>query len=324
MTDANYSRDTLSELAAQGELYCIIDTLAHPETSSFIAEMADEELPEEQRGWAAPVPDLDVSEFLSEDSVPYVIKPTPRMWRFIMNEIWLDDEEITPDWGFFLRIKDRSIPSTTLVKHWRQWYLVTLPVHVTPTEQTPENIGQAGTRAVFRFYDPRLTPAFMGACTPDELAAFFGPCADIILPTDAHAARPYTAPQAAATKELTFPLTLRKEHMKALERQQLEQRAPEFLAYLEKHFEPEITNWGIKDRKGFVKEGIRGAVRHNFLSERGVIAWLTLQLLFGPNFAVDQAWAKAILSGQSASTIGSDGLAETLVKTGFQQLAQKK
>ncbi len=75
-------------------------------------------------------------------------------------------------WGMFV-VSDA--PFAEQVRHWRGWLTVTPP---TAPAETPS----ADAPWAFRFYDPRLAPVFLEACTPEEVAAFFGPCRSLIVP----------------------------------------------------------------------------------------------------------------------------------------------
>lgn len=71
-------------------------------------------------------------------------------------------------WGYFL-ITNASCELQDLRRHFRKFLTV----------QSPE-----GEEMYFRFYDPRVLPAFFESSTSDELVSFFGPVQRMVLPAE--------------------------------------------------------------------------------------------------------------------------------------------
>jgi hypothetical protein len=65
------------------------------------------------------------------------------------------------DWSIFLRSPS---PLPAVRRHLRRWLMVDSP---------------KGKRMYFRFYDPRVLPAFLPTCNAQELVDFFGPITTI-------------------------------------------------------------------------------------------------------------------------------------------------
>ncbi len=305
-----YTADALEKRISERRLYAIVDAIAHDDVAGFAAELID-------KGEGSAIPDLNASGLVTEDSVPYVVRMSDRFWRFLTNEIWPQNNKDAgkPSWGFFFETSDQDLNFTALVEHWRAWYFVRLPQRLSP-HNPHEDI-----RAVFRYFDPRLTDAFLEAANAMEAAAFFGPLSHLLLPQSDGCARIYRAPilsdePQASSVRLRREFTMRKAHIEALEIRRLEQRLPEFLAYLEKHFEDDFQRRQINDRQQFVRAGLQQATKYSFLSERACVGWLSLQLLHGLEFAKEQAWAINILNDKQ-HTIGTEDRVDRLIGTGF-------
>ncbi|WP_086929580.1 DUF4123 domain-containing protein [Agarilytica rhodophyticola] len=316
-----YIFEELESLVKNGQLYTIIDAITHNDVAGFAAELIDE-------GLASTLPEIGASEFTSNDAIPYIVKISPRFWRFITREIWPPSknaetpEESLPSWGIFFELADNSLAFSSLVKHWRRWYFVDLPNNQQPTPQ--QKAETPHTRAVFRFFDPRLISAFLDVATVSEKITFFGPTARIFLPQGDGSANIYQAPEITPETSNIRPLNIsektpfimRPEHMQALELRRLEQRIPVFREYLEKHFEVEFQRWNIEDRELFIQSGLRKASDYGFLSERSAAGWLSLQLLYGFDFASSQPWAMNILK-DPRHTVGNEDHADRLINAGF-------
>jgi len=79
---------------------------------------------------------------------------------------WLLQEGWGRHWGVFA-LSTGSLK--TLRTHFRKFLMVK---------------DAEGSQLLFRFYDPRVLRIFLPACTPEELAAFFGPLSSLICEDD--------------------------------------------------------------------------------------------------------------------------------------------
>lgn len=320
------SLKTLESYVNSGSLYLIIDAIVHEDVAGFAAELMNE-------GLANSVPELASSEFTSEDAIPYVLKVSPRFWRFIIRDIWQQgDDDFQPSWGIFFELTDNTIPFNKVVEHWRRWYFVELP-HTGKGAVEKPNFSDFNhkIRAVFRFFDPRLIDAFLDVSTDAEKASFFGVASRILMPKADGSAQVYDSPILTNKNDnikpldvsLKQPFTMNHEHLNALELRRLEQRIPVFREYLEKHFEDDFQKWKIKDRDVFIRNGLRNANSFGFLSERSAAGWLSLQLLYGADFSVKQPWAMNILKDKR-HTVGSEDHADRLINLGFEHYSSLK
>ena len=313
---ALYDAKALITLVEREQLFCIIDGIAHPDVAGFAEERI-------RQGQASSVPELGNSEYLSCDAVPYLVRLSPRFWRFLTTEIWPCDGRNLPRWGFFFEVDDAHMPFDILVEHFRYWYRVELPVadDPVPTERTiKENIP-----AVFRFFDPRLVDAFLSVSNERERVAFWGPIKNMLLPQADHVTQVMVSPikkledrHRAIKMRKNAVFVMRHEHLTALELRRLECRIPEFQTYLEKHFEERFEYLHVEDRKAFIRKGLRQATEYHFFSERSALGWLSLQLLHGPNFIHEKPWALKIINDKR-HTVGHEDRATRLINMGFEQ-----
>ncbi|VAW63221.1 Predicted cell-wall-anchored protein SasA (LPXTG motif), partial [hydrothermal vent metagenome] len=315
------THEALEACVEQGSLYVIVDAIAHNDVSGFAAELVSDSASESasestsestsEVTCSSPVPDLNVSELVTEDAVPHLLKVSARFWRFLNRDIWQQgDDAPAPDWGLFLQLRDPELAFSVLLEHWRRWYRVELP------DQMP---------AVFRFFDPRLIDAFLDVSSPAEQAVFFGPVCRLLLPQADGSARIYNAPVLADTHNTPGRnrlFIMRDKHLKAMELRRLEQRIPAFRAYLEKHFEDDFQYLQITDRDRFIREGLGRATEHGFFSEQATLGWLSLQLLHGPDFATTQPWAIDILN-EKRHTLGNEDRADRLINAGFDKAVSR-
>ncbi|HED35102.1 MAG TPA: DUF4123 domain-containing protein [Gammaproteobacteria bacterium] len=307
------THEALEACVEQGSLYAIVDAIAHNDVSGFAAELASESASEStsEVTRSSPVPDLNASELVTEDAVPHLLKVSPRFWRFLNRDIWQQgDDAPAPDWGLFLQLRDPELAFSVLLKHWRRWYRVELPDQMS---------------VVFRFFDPRLTDAFLDVSSPVEQAVFFGPVSRLLLPQADGSARIYHAPVLANTHNTPSRnrlFIMRDEHLKALELRRLEQRIPAFRDYLESHFEDDFQHLQITDRDRFIRKGLGLATEYGFFSEQATVGWLSLQLLHGPDFATTQPWAIDILN-EKRHTLGNEDRADRLINAGFDRAVSR-
>ena len=82
---------------------------------------------------------------------PFLFKVDSDILEWITGDLW------SGPWGIFAL---SDAPLDELRFHFRRFLTV----------ESPE-----GERWYFRFYDPRVLPAYLATCTPAEIATFFGP-----------------------------------------------------------------------------------------------------------------------------------------------------
>ena len=314
---ALYDIDTLIALVEREQLFCIIDGIAHPDVAGFAAERI-------HQGQASAVPELGSSEYLSCDAVPYLVRLSPRFWRFLTTQVWLCDDHV-PRWGFFFEVDDAHMTFDTLVEHFRYWYRVELPamgdLAFLPTEET----AKTNIPAVFRFFDPRLIDAFLQVSNGMERTHFWGPIKYLVFPQACHSTHVLFSPIKDSEERKNTVKTkkddvfvMRQEHLRALELRRLECRIPEFKTYLEKYFEDRFEYLHIEDRHMFIQQGLSQATKYHFFSERSALGWLSLQLLHGPNFINEKSWALNIMNDKR-HTVGNEDRATRLINMGFEQ-----
>ncbi|RYF11059.1 MAG: DUF4123 domain-containing protein, partial [Oxalobacteraceae bacterium] len=134
----------LRETSAEGQLFAIVDGCAAPDLPSLARALGPERAVCLYLGTAAEN---------YADKAPYLIRVDPTLlseWR----------ERFGADaWGCLFTSSERW---DTVRRHLRSLLTVSSP---------------EGEAWLFRFWDPRLLPAFLRASQPDELNAFFGPLA---------------------------------------------------------------------------------------------------------------------------------------------------
>lgn len=130
------------EWAERGRLFAIVDatdTPAVPERASRLGE-----------GRAVSLYRGDAEESLSAIA-PYLIHLDWPTLEWIIETLWP-----TP-WGVLVLA---DTPLDALRTHFRKFLVVD---------------GPAGESWYFRFYDPRVLPAYLASCDDEQLRAFFGP-----------------------------------------------------------------------------------------------------------------------------------------------------
>lgn len=221
--------------------------------------------------------------------------------RFVRRELWPG----TPDapeaeaerraWG--IRLESGASPET-LRAHAEAWLFVNSPADET---------------WLFRFWDARLIPAFLEACTPEEAARWWGPVATVHLPrADGRYDRLDNPGEPGAAMAERFPL--REAHVAAMERVRLELRVPAFEAFLRAEFAPETAALDDDALRAQVLAGLAAATAQGFYSERDAATWLALTALHGGDFH-QQDWARAILDDSMG--VRGTGRIERLREAGF-------
>ena len=147
------SLDRLQAHAEAGRLYAVLDACDAEWVPPLVDGMGEEHAVSLYRGdpeetfWAV---------------APYLVSVDPALLRWITEHAALQDDA----WGILL-LADVSLPE--LRRHLRSFLRVLAP---------------NGEPMYFRFYDPRLLPAFLATCTSDELARFFGAASAFIVPAE--------------------------------------------------------------------------------------------------------------------------------------------
>ena len=147
------SLDRLQAHAEAGQLFAVLDSCDAEWVPTFVDGMGEEHAGSLYRGdpeetfWAV---------------APYLVSVDQAVLRWITEFAALQDDA----WGILL-VADVSLPE--LRRHLRSFLRVLAP---------------DGEPMYFRFYDPRLLPAFLATCTSDELARFFGPVSAFIVPAE--------------------------------------------------------------------------------------------------------------------------------------------
>lgn len=111
---------------------------------------------------------------------PYLAAADDELLQWITGQLGADP------WGILL-----SGPQdlTTVARHLRRFLMVRLP---------------DGRQAYFRFYDPRVLPAFLESCTAEQRLEFFGPLQWLAV-LDGDNAMLFTAQQAASGPNQVSP-----------------------------------------------------------------------------------------------------------------------
>jgi hypothetical protein len=141
--------DRLIGYAEAGTLFAVLDSCDAGWVPQFVEGMVEHATslyrgePEESM-WAV---------------APYLVALDTAAVRWITTHVAQGDE----GWGILIRA-DMSLGD--LRKHLRRFLRVLAP---------------GGEAMYFRFYDPRLLPAFLNSCTPSELAQFYGAIREFIV-----------------------------------------------------------------------------------------------------------------------------------------------
>jgi hypothetical protein len=131
----------LERLAKEGKLYAVFDACGSPPIQVKIGSLGPEAV-------------LCLYRTKDEDllkTAPYVAKVDRELLTWLVDNVWEEP------WGIFLAAT-ADLP--TLHRHLRKFLVV----------KDPED-----EVVYFRYYDPRVLPAFLSACNDEELKEFFGP-----------------------------------------------------------------------------------------------------------------------------------------------------
>ncbi len=128
--------------SASGRLYAVIDSCNEPSVPRKVAEVGPGRAVSLYRGGA---------EEQYESVAPYLFKVDRTIFEWIEQQLWASP------WGIFA---SAEVAFDALRTHFRHFLTVK---------------GTDGKPYLFRFYDPRILPAFLESCNRDELTKFFGP-----------------------------------------------------------------------------------------------------------------------------------------------------
>lgn len=146
MQSEHVALETLDQWADAGRLYAVVDPTDDPELSAYTQTLASDH----------------VSSLFHDTERQEYTAVAPRMVvvsRSVLS--WLCAHQ-RQHWGILL-VSD--VPYRDVREHAAEILFADLP---------------DGKRYLFRFYDPRVLPAFLGTCVEQELAEFFGPLAGVI------------------------------------------------------------------------------------------------------------------------------------------------
>ena len=136
------SLNDLREIAVSRRLYAVLDACDAPEVPAKCAGLGEERAVSLYRGSA---------EEMYWAIAPYLAIVDEVLLDWIVAELWEEP------WGIFA-VSDTDLE--TLQRHFRRFLVV----------QSPD-----GEQWYFRYYDPRVLPTFLGACTQTEIDEIFGP-----------------------------------------------------------------------------------------------------------------------------------------------------
>jgi hypothetical protein len=131
----------LERLATEGKLYAVLDACGSPPIQAKVANLS---------------PETVLCLYRTKDegllkTAPYVTKVDRELLTWLSDNVWAEP------WGIFLA-GTTDLP--TLHRHLRKFLVV----------KDPED-----EVVYFRYYDPRVLPTFLLACSEEELELFFGP-----------------------------------------------------------------------------------------------------------------------------------------------------
>jgi hypothetical protein len=139
--------DALRSLATESNLYAIVDSTADPVMTEYIASLE---------------PGRAVSLFEGTEHEPYTAV-APYLLQVGTSDVNLLLAHTKSDWGVFA-VSEQPLGAADA--HFRELLFADLP---------------DGKRYLFRFYDPRVLPAFVSTCDEDGLIDFFGPMRSFII-----------------------------------------------------------------------------------------------------------------------------------------------
>ncbi|WNG29417.1 DUF4123 domain-containing protein [Cystobacter fuscus] len=134
--------EALRQEGRQGRLFAVLDACHTPQVLARVAELGEHRGRILYRGAAA--------RNLAEQA-PYLVHVDEELLAWIHSTLW------TQPWGIFIQ---GALSFEDLFVHLRKFLTVDSP---------------HGERWFFRYYDPRVLPAFLAACSDEEANDFLGP-----------------------------------------------------------------------------------------------------------------------------------------------------
>lgn len=263
------------ERARQGQLYAVLDACDEPIVPALAEELGESSAvclfqgEAREEMWAL---------------APYLFAITPRLLQWIRDDLW------SRPWGVLLA---SSGGMEAVFHHLRRFLIVRDP---------------AGETMYFRFYDPRVLPAYLDSCTPGEIARFFGPAemyatgfgeeaGSLAVIRCMETDRAWMAPGPAGIEEPP-PYTLRPEQMAAAHEARLDGFRGRSVGYLQEHYPDETAGQLPGDLRFLVQSGERRALTLGLEAEDDVLRFIELSLVLGADFVESPRypWAREILS----------------------------
>ncbi|MFT5326844.1 MAG: hypothetical protein ACI8P0_004727, partial [Planctomycetaceae bacterium] len=125
-----------------GDWYFVLDACDEPAVPELAKQLGSDLAVSLYRGWA---------ETYYWALAPYLVRADATLYQ------WVEENLSGKPWGVALK---SSADLPTVRKHLRRFLQVQLPDQ---------------RKVLFRFYDPRPLPAFLGSSSSEQLSAFFGP-----------------------------------------------------------------------------------------------------------------------------------------------------
>jgi hypothetical protein len=130
----------LQQLAGEQRLYAVLDACDAPPILAKVGELGPSRALCLYRGRVSP-------EMLAV--APYLVRIDEELLQWLIATVW------TEPWGIFVAAK---LEPEAVRKHLRKFLVVK---------------GPEGETMYFRYYDPRVLPAFLATCNQEELSSIF-------------------------------------------------------------------------------------------------------------------------------------------------------
>lgn len=233
---------------------------------------------------------------------PYCFPVTVENWPQVSEHLQKQES-----WGVgiqleeFMRAQSPADQLKTLMKHLRQWSLVT----------TPE-----GETAILRISDWLVLSRLLGASTAAEATALFGPITSFTyLPTGGKA-QCATLAWRESPAATVLPRQLSEQQWRAILGPSLRRAYERYMAHLREYH----SRWRGSDDEtllAFVVQEQKQAVRYGFNNDRDIVRYLALATEMEPAF-IDSVWAQQIL--READYIGTLSRMDRLYRKAIEQL----
>lgn len=233
---------------------------------------------------------------------PYCFPVTVESWPQVSEHLQKQES-----WGvgiqleWFMRSQSAADQLEVLIKHLRQWSLVT----------TPE-----GETAILRISDWLVLSRLLGASTATEAAALFGPITSFTwLPTGGEAQCASLAWREPPPPPV-LPRQLSELQWRAILEPSLRRAYERYMAHLREYH----SRWREADGDSllaFVIQEQKQAVRYGFNNDRDIVRYLALATELEPTF-IDTAWAQKILG--EPDYLGTQSRMDRLYRKAIEQL----